>query len=109
MSERVEKITGALICRQCGGSITLAKVPDEVFTIKDKKTDEIVEVRTKYGDLTCGTSLQDVIGERAGMYVLRCTHLHAGGPLLSNQEWLIVNGKRVEGQSAIGMLRGGHV
>jgi hypothetical protein len=109
MSERVEKILGALLCTTCGERIGLAKVPDAVFTVKDKKTGEIIEVRTKYGDLTCGTSLQDIIGEEKGMFVLRCGHLHAGGPLLSNQEWLIVDGKRVEGESAIGMLRGGHV
>jgi len=94
---------GQLLCAFCcpaGQRIALGEVKEETDKFNG------VEVVTPGHTVTISSVLRDVTGRDAsGLFRLSCGHLHCGMPMYSNQEWLMVDGQRIEGKSMIAECR----
>lgn len=90
---------GQLLCAFCcpaGQRIALGVIPEEINN----------GVTFPAETVSISTALRDVVGRDAGgLFKLSCGHLHCGMPMYSNQEWLLIDGQRIEGKSLIGELR----
>jgi len=96
-------IQGQLLCGFCcpaSQRISLGRVPEEKTAIG------AVMITADAFEFSIPTTLRDVVArEPNGLFRLSCGHLHPGMPMYSNQEWLRVDGQRIEGKSLIGELR----
>jgi len=94
---------GQLLCRACASPdqfISLGRVPEEKTAVGK------VTITAYAFEFKIPTTLRDVVGRDArGLFRLSCGHLHPGMPMYSNQEWLRVDGQRIEGKSMIAECR----
>jgi len=89
---------GQLLCAFCcpaGQRIALGVIPEEINN----------GVTFPAETVSISTALRDVTGrDTGGLFKLSCGHLHPG-PMVSNQEWLRVDGTVLKGKSMIAECR----
>jgi hypothetical protein len=94
---------GQLLCHACTSPdqfISLGRVPEEKTAVGK------VTITAYAFEFKIPTTLRDVVArEPNGLFRLSCGHPHCGMPMYSNQEWLLIDGQRIEGKSMIAECR----
>lgn len=96
-------IIGRLLCSACTPPdrfIGLGLIPAQTDKFYDTDGRLVRTVTYPSESLSIPSVLQDCIG-REHLFRLRCGHLHHGF-MMSAQEWITLNGQRINGHSLVG-------
>jgi hypothetical protein len=76
-------------------------VPEVTQEFRDPSGKLIKTVTFPSESASIPSVLRDVVGREGGMFKLSCNH-YTHGFMVSSQEWVILNGGRIEGKSLVG-------